>query len=885
MDTTRDDELITELRAELPALFASAWDKLAQAEPGMKPWLKQPVQEELDTLVNDWPLAASEQLSGLRAAKSLQAQGSSPPELGFMPWRVTASAAAMGLTGMLAALLPFAGMLLWSELDTWLLAGKVAACVAAVLAGLSAMVAVNIYRPGATRVTIRPLLGLAIGLALGALVWELWRRLDAPATATERWGLAFWVLMALGVTALSVFALIREKARREAILVIVAATLSAVIVVDTTTSGLDVPDSLLVALIVGATIHVVVLPGILALAGFLSAAGGLTPANVWAFVRLLRKTALTPDPAKRQQADAAVEAALAAWREATEKVVVLPYIQRRVSEILAPPFRQPLRISVSPGLHQLSAGDFLIPTEQFTAVRNAVRMVTGGALGVAGPRGAGKSTLLEAYRFGALATRSHEQIVVLESVPVRYEAREFALHLYARLCEEVAAFCERRIRRPVPRRVPWPVLLRAGAAVAGAALAYCAWVLAVIALDKQDLPAWLPPASWPAALLVGGTALAALALSRIRVPRGPAAEAAIDAGQVTDLKTLAAFARQRLRRIRFQQHFTHGWSGKVAIPGGPELTRTNTAQLAELAMTYPDVIHDFRGFLATTVRVAGDVVGLPYPNVAVLIDELDKISSAEKAGEFVNEVKALFSPPVEGCLFVVAVSEDALAAFHRRGLPVRDEFDSAFDTIARVGYLSMADSFNVVRSRVMGLGLEHLTLIHVLAGGLPRDLIRVTRAIVRHQGAELAELARAVIAEDVRDKMDALRTVIVRHDQPEPHAGVLIHQMDSVSAATPTELEGELRRALSAGSDRRPDDASFAGLVLETLGHFYLSLTLLEVFAGPLTELDLTRADFESLARARQLFAVNTLASWRTVDAFRVARGLAQYLPGQEAAE
>lgn len=101
--------------------------------------------------------------------------------------------------------------------------------------------------------------------------------------------------------------------------------------------------------------------------------------------------------------------------------------------------------------------------------------------------------------------------------------------------------------------------------------------------------------------------------------------------------------------------------------------------------------------------------------VVIILDELDKIVAPDAAQDFVNEVKALLTLDVPGFLLLVSVSEDALASFERRGLPVRDAFDSAFDVIFRVEYLKLGDARQVLTGRVLGLPEPFICLCHCLA--------------------------------------------------------------------------------------------------------------------------------------------------------------------------
>ncbi len=82
------------------------------------------------------------------------------------------------------------------------------------------------------------------------------------------------------------------------------------------------------------------------------------------------------------------------------------------------------------------------------------------------------------------------------------------------------------------------------------------------------------------------------------------------------------------------------------------------------------------------------------------IDELDKITDDDKARQFLNEIKVVFN--LEHCFYMVSVSENAINAFERRGLPFRDEFDSAFDRMLYVDYLTVGSSKLLLRRQSSG---------------------------------------------------------------------------------------------------------------------------------------------------------------------------------------
>jgi hypothetical protein len=85
-----------------------------------------------------------------------------------------------------------------------------------------------------------------------------------------------------------------------------------------------------------------------------------------------------------------------------------------------------------------------------------------------------------------------------------------------------------------------------------------------------------------------------------------------------------------------------------------------------------------------------------------------------------------------------------------------------------VGHLSLAESRDVLESRVTGLPIPFQCLCHVLAGGLPRDLIRVARELDQQARDDrtLPGLCHTVIASELRGKVAAAEVVARSHVGP-----------------------------------------------------------------------------------------------------------------------
>ena len=191
-----------------------------------------------------------------------------------------------------------------------------------------------------------------------------------------------------------------------------------------------------------------------------------------------------------------------------------------------------------------------------------------------------------------------------------------------------------------------------------------------------------------------------------------------------DGHALAAKAKEHLKKVRYLQTSASGWSGTLGLARtSGQYSRSHTQ--SEQPFSYPEIVDEFRRF----AREVGADVHRHGERVFIGIDELDKIGTPEQAERFLNEIKGIFGIP--HLYFMVSVSDDALTAFERRGLPLRDAFDSSFDEIIHVGPLSYAESRRLLYRRVIGLTEPYVALCHCLAGGLARELIRAARQVTR----------------------------------------------------------------------------------------------------------------------------------------------------------
>lgn len=363
------------------------------------------------------------------------------------------------------------------------------------------------------------------------------------------------------------------------------------------------------------------------------------------------------------------------------------------------------------------------------------------------------------------------------------------------------------------------------------------------------------------------------------------------------MQALASLATEQLRRIRFLQTHTSGWSGKIDGPKSLGLTVTRSIAQAEQPWTQPEVVEQLRGFLdraATTLIRAGQITG-----ITIAIDELDKFADPAQAHEFVNEIKTVFG--VSNCLFMVSVSDDALAAFERRGIPVRDALDSAFTTMIAVAPFTLEESCAWLDRHVVGLPTPYACLCYCLSAGIPRELDRAMATLIdlddeydtwpagsdndsvtattQPAHRELGEVTRTVIADDVAAKLSAFTHAAGQLAASAAVSEVIV-TLNTVGALTHADT-ADLRQRLDLLATTLRDQADACDsddlirLCHEAAAYGTLCAALLEIFNEQLDEETLQqlrtgpRAALDTLAEARRALAVEPLLTWSLVTDVR----------------
>lgn len=476
------------------------------------------------------------------------------------------------------------------------------------------------------------------------------------------------------------------------------------------------------------------------------------------------------------------------WLADSVERVIIPNATLAINTILGKDQDLLLVEQDSEGLRRLQDPTFRVPTRTRERLITLIAQMDGGSVAIAGPRGAGKSTLLKAFSTPLDDDiTSARTIAIYVPAPSNYVARDFLAELFQQLCEAYLSYCDypvseelyrtgtSRIRkRQIIRkalRISW---LAIRAAIALALIISVSWLL--IAHSPMVRSSNLPPLHHLAseteklardwwhkhrAYFVAGIVVVAAWLvwpplrlwrTSLRHNREP---------------ELIKRAREYLLRLRVDKTVTRGAGIGPPTVRGLGFSMNRASSVKYTPWTLPELVSHTRRFIED-ISLQMKVSARSSRPVVVAIDEIDRIGSLEDAEGFIGEIKAVFG--VEGCYFLVAVADDVGSLFAQRATAGRSILENAFDEIVAVGPLALEEASNLLLKRVPGFTDAFVYLVYALSGGLPRELIRITRRLIEMNLEQLAkgahprleDLALVLVTESMIDALDASRNQMSR---------------------------------------------------------------------------------------------------------------------------
>jgi hypothetical protein len=581
-------------------------------------------------------------------------------------------------------------------------------------------------------------------------------------------------------------------------------------------------------------------------------------------------------------------------------------------------------------LSEVPNPQFDVITDSRRHVRGLVEKMNGGSIGVAGPRGCGKTTLLRS--FCPEGNVNPRELTIFATAPVQYDPREFLLQLFTSVCSRVVA---KETKTDVAstftamdslRETTKPTFLRteviASILMTGSIiLIFTGMLLGFVRLmQARHVPTSVTANTATSAnsqgpqakeeqgviwVLLGSDALPYLlwgsvawfVMAFMRAPgrsvygrvlgiypfggtRGNRSEAEREevslAGVEQEARNLVLRAKQTLRGLRFQQSYSSGWSGALKLPVGLEGGVNAAMTFAERQLGLPEIVYEYRDFAKAAANY--------YDRVFIAIDEMDKLPSDEDAKKFLNGIKAIFGQ--EKIYYLVSISENALSNFERRGLPIRDEFDSSFDDAVHLGYFDLRASRRLLARRsTVPPPAPYRAYCHVCSGGLPRDLIRSCRRMYDYRRSvagpiDLATMCTALTGLDIEAKLGAMRYNL--HQIADERGTVSVLTLMATQVWTPAALEdviyrlhhiqGELQDSENGeDADGAANLSALVNIAEELKAYLYFSLATVMTFKSIVNEQRYDQLEstgvFDRLASARQMLAVNRVAAIEALHA------------------
>ncbi len=577
------------------------------------------------------------------------------------------------------------------------------------------------------------------------------------------------------------------------------------------------------------------------------------------------------------------------WRQLIANVAVLD-VFATINRLRGISFSHELEPIATDGLADLFDPQYEVSITATDALCEALTRLRAGSLGIAGSRGAGKTTLIRAACSGQLELEAGSAfnegkgppLGVMVSAPVRYEAREFVPHVFGELCLEVRGTDSSGERY----RQASGQFQRAGRALLAASGFLVSVYLYLFAryYTANMVVQWI-------SLIV---AVATTALLGVRLFDLIAKSKFANRGRLEE-DSIQAQADRHLKQLRYLETRANEWSGEVGAKGAKLGTKASRS-LAAQPLTLPELTALYQQFVRAVTVDRPLIVG---------IDELDKMASPKEVRSFLNDIKSLFGQ--SDTYYLVSVSEQAMSAFERRGLPIRDVFDSVFDDVLHVGNLQLKESEALLQQRVIGMGPPFAALCHCMAGGLPRELIRCARKAVAaaERSSGLTDVTAKVIGQRVEAQQHAVEVAVwakIDRDgrQPVvswlnslPDLGGMVDAADIVSALLDRCCVNAVLAALdadslaAAGEDEPSADVKPRLAVIQLATSWYQEATVLEFFAGlDASEFEKDRewtaeeqGHLELLCRAQQQLASSIELAWNTVSELRLKLALAPILP------
>jgi hypothetical protein len=379
-------------------------------------------------------------------------------------------------------------------------------------------------------------------------------------------------------------------------------------------------------------------------------------------------------------------------------------------------------------------------------------------------------------------------------------------------------------------------------------------------------------------------------------------EVRLESLRVTQLKerlvrqSLAKDAVGVAQKMRYVETRSQSMEASASFKGAG-LTSMSGMSLEQIPLTEADLVLELAQFVAKLNENGYQV--------RIGIDELDKLEAGDDAERFLTGITALF--PIRDCSFLLTISQNAAAQFARRGMPVRDVFDSSLDCVIVVQPISFAEARRMVRSRFPPKQPEKMSdtqilLCYCLSGGLPRDCLRYCQRLGElnslaegHQ--RLGQVLPDLLSLELRTRLDGIRHSLISGEGDSKDVFAL--QLEKIEEAFDSRQVGALFapflesdgffKSLCLGNveevdnapDRGDSDDGWVQIARRQVYSYLLFIETVREAFGKCTPITNAKPatvvkGFEQLSDARRRLETDTAAAWRRTVNARLELGLSE---------
>jgi hypothetical protein len=574
---------------------------------------------------------------------------------------------------------------------------------------------------------------------------------------------------------------------------------------------------------------------------------------------------------------------------------ILPEVKLLINKQLSPSYKTIFTL-LSKNIEMKGYFDpkYEIPTESKEKLNRFLNRMSNGSIGIAGPRGAGKSTLVSSFCIKWIDKfKDKEVLSVLTSAPVSYDPRDFLLHIFSLVCNQVIFLNRNNKQNDIKlsynsekfNLFNEEFLIRSLVGIVLLSISLFLFLKSNILINFNELILKINNTYFYliSSIIFFYATIFAFFSPILKKKIYSLFKITTNVEETED--EIIREAKKNLQIIKFQRSFSSGWSSELSFPIGVKGGINSASTLAQNQLTLPEIVtayRDFIGLISTKYKI---IIG---------IDELDKISSNDKAYIFLNEIKGIFN--LKDCYYLISVSEDAMINFNKRGMPFRDAFDSSFDDIIYINYLSFESSKELIKRRIIGMPVPFMCLCYLMSGGLARDLIRVCRDLIdcyelNPKKDKLCFLSKYLIKKDIMLKINAIKmdSKDIDLDDHNPTEELIedIYNLEksleddsSLWICCLNILSYSKKSSISNNSNKYEHNESYrSNFFRAQIGvYLYYVLTIMEFFEREIEESDFKKYEdsrsFDELIRAHHFLGLYPKMAEKIVTSFRNEQGM-----------